>query len=99
VPRRWWSFKIRAASIWLERPSSNVRLTDESGTAEGVGSLLSDPEGAWLLLIRDVALVIRSSTAIHEAAHRPARILDLRKGPDDVAVLRGLIANPPRRGT
>ncbi|MGO4583022.1 hypothetical protein AB4Z38_03905 [Arthrobacter sp. 2RAF6] len=101
VPRRPWSFMIRAASIWLDRPASNVKLTDESGATEGVGLLFPDPdpEGPWLRLIRDVAPVKRSSTDTHEAAHRPARFLEVRIGPDAMPFPRGLIANPRCRGS
>ena len=101
VPRRAWSFKIRAASIWLDRPASNVKLTDESGAADGVGLVVPDPdpEGAWLPLISDVAPVNRSSTDTHEAAQRPARFLDMRIGPDAMPFPRGLIANPHCRGS
>ncbi|GAA5195037.1 hypothetical protein GCM10023346_23910 [Arthrobacter gyeryongensis] len=101
VPRRPWSFKIRAASIWLDRPASNVKLTDESGAAEGVGLGLSfpDAEGAWLPPISDVAPVNKSSTDTHEAAHRPARFLEVRIGPDTIAFPRELIANPRCRGS
>lgn len=94
VPRSPWSFKIRAASIWLERPSSNVKLTDESGAADGVGLLFPGSGAAWFRLIKDVAPVNRSSTVIDEAAHRPARFLDVRSGPDATPLPRGLIANP-----
>ncbi|WP_404499471.1 hypothetical protein [Arthrobacter sp. GAS37] len=99
VPRRPWSFKIRAASIWLDRPASNVKLTDESGAAEGVGLAFPDPKGAWLPLISEVAPVSRSSTETHEAAHRPARFLEVRIGPDAMPFPRGLIANPRCHGS
>ncbi|WP_437774114.1 hypothetical protein [Arthrobacter sp. KNU40] len=100
VPRRPWSFKIRAASIWLDRPASNVKLTDESGAAEGVGVSSPGPtRGAWFPLISDVAPVNKSSTDTHEAAHRPARFLEVRSGPDATPFLRELIANPRCRGS
>ncbi|MGO4856501.1 hypothetical protein [Arthrobacter sp. 2MCAF14] len=100
VPRRPWSFKIRAASIWLDRPASNVKLTDESGAAEGVGSAFPGPtRGAWLPPISDVAPVNKSSTDTQEAAHRPARFLEVRIGPDTITFPRELIANPRCRGS
>jgi hypothetical protein len=90
---------MRAASIWLDRPASNVKLTDESGAAEGVGLAVSDTEGAWLPLISDVAPVNKSNTDTQEAAQRPTRFLDVRIGLDALPFPRGLIANPRCRGS
>ncbi|MHA7166882.1 hypothetical protein ACX801_01825 [Arthrobacter bambusae] len=55
------------------------------------------PTGAWLPLISDVAPVNKSNTDTHEAAHRPARFLEVRTGPDAMPFTRGLIANPSCR--